>query len=77
MVERESAAFSGLKLTCSFNDLKGLGGLRKYLRGCKRESELGWSSWVWQICFGTLLIRKTMVFDRNGEAADSRNLIVK
>ena len=22
---------------------------------------------MWQICFGTLLIRKTMVFDLNGE----------
>jgi hypothetical protein len=29
------------KLNCSFNDLKGLGGLRKYLRGRREISILG------------------------------------
>ena len=44
------------KLTCSFNDLKGLGGLRKYLRGRKRDIDLGWSSWVWRICFWVFVV---------------------
>jgi hypothetical protein len=48
------ASFFRAKLTCSFNDLKGLGGLRKYLRGRKRDIDLGWSTWVWRICFGEL-----------------------
>jgi hypothetical protein len=46
------------KLSCSFNDLKGLGGLRKYWRGRKRDIHLGWTSWVWQTCFGALVSRK-------------------
>jgi hypothetical protein len=50
-VEPPTPAFSA-KLTCSFNDLKGLGGLRKYLTGCKRDIDLGWSS---RVCFGEFL----------------------
>ena len=50
--QKASARLFRAKLTCSFNDLKGWGGLRKYLTGCKRDIDLGWSSQVWRICFG-------------------------
>lgn len=31
--------------TCVFNDLRELGGLRKFLKGRERQTYLGWNSW--------------------------------
>jgi hypothetical protein len=31
---------------CIFNDLKELGGLRKFLKGRERRTYVGWESWV-------------------------------
>ena len=32
--------------SCILNDLTGLGGLRKFLKGRERQIYLGWNSWV-------------------------------
>ena len=37
--------------TCILNDLTGLGGLHKFLKGRERQTYLGWRAWVCSLAF--------------------------